>query len=507
MRRLASVVALSLGIALAWLQVAGPGPAHGAAPAARASPASQAAAGARSEPASAAAGAPVIALQLHGAIGPVSADLVRRAIERAGARGAQLVVLMLDTPGGLDTAMRDIIRTVLAAPVPVAGFVSPQGARAASAGTYILYACHVAAMAPATNLGAATPIAVGLPMPGGAPPGTAPPPKAPASAASGTGGERAEPQDALTAKRVHDAAAYLRGLAQLRGRNAQWAERAVREAVSLSATEAQAQQVVDLVAADLPELLRRLDGRRLQAGGKELVLATAGAPVEMVQPDWRGRLLAVISEPGVALVLLMLGVYGLLFEFLNPGFIAPGVIGGVCLLLAAFGLQMLPVNYAGLALVALGIAFLVAEAFMPSFGVLGLGGITAFVFGALFLLDTDAPGFAIPRTLIAVLAVVSAAFVAAVAGMAGRARQRPLVAGPAAMLGATGELDEIDSGGAAGPTGVQGWATIAGEKWRVRAATPGLRAGDRVRVLRADGLTLEVAPLAAPARQPTEGGP
>ena len=278
----------------------------------------------------------------------------------------------------------------------------------------------------------------------------------------------------------------MRALAQLRGRNAEWGERAVREAVSLSSRDALAQHVVDLVASDVPDLLRQLDGRTLTAGGRTLTLATARAPVVRFEPDWRGRLLAVIGDPSVALMLLMIGVYGLLFEFMNPGFVAPGVIGGVCLLLALFALQMLPINYAGLALIALGIAFLVAEAFVPSFGVLGIGGVVAFVFGALLFVDTDSPEFGIPYTFIATLALVSAAAVLGIAGMAAKARKRVLVSGPATMLGATGELVETD--------GREGWATIQGAPWRVRLDA-GLKRGDRVRVLRAEGLVLDVGPL------------
>lgn len=418
---------------------------------------------------------PVLLLRIDGAIGPAAADRVSRALDRAVREQAQLVVLELDTPGGLDTAMRSIIKGILGSPVPVATFVAPSGARAASAGTYILYASHIAAMAPATNLGAATPIAIGMPSPGGAPP-----------AASAPAGQEAG-HDTLATKRINDASAYMRALAQLRGRNAAWGEQAVREAVSLSAAEALQRKVIDLIAADVPDLMRQLDGRVVQRGdaqGGPMTLHTAKAAVVMLEPDWRDKLLAAISDPSLALVLMMVGVYGLLFEFMNPGFVAPGVIGGVCLLLALWGLQMLPINYAGLALIVLGIAFFVAEAFVPSYGTLGLGGVAAFAFGALLLIDSDAPGIAIPWPLIAGVTVVSAAVVIGVAGMAARARRRPVVSGSAATLvGASGTVIEF--------AGDHGWADVNGERWRVRAAQP-LQPGQRVRVTRVDSLTLDV---------------
>ena len=365
--------------------------------------------------------------------------------------------------------------------MPVAAFVAPQGAHAASAGTYIMYAAHVAAMAPATNLGAATPVAVGLPGLGGA----EPPARAPASGASDPAADR----DTLAAKRVNDASAYIRSLAQLRGRNAEWAEQAVRGSVSLSATDALALKVIDVVAGDLADLLRQLDGRMLHLGdaqGTSVTLATGAAAVVAIEPDWRGRLLGVISDPSLALILMLVGIYGLLFEFMNPGFVAPGVIGGVCLLLALWGLQMLPINFAGLALILLGIAFFVAEAFVPSFGALGLGGVAAFAFGALLLIDGDAPGFEIPMAVVGTLTLVSAGVVAGIVGMALRARRRPLVSGAPTMVGVPARILEAD--------GDSAWASVDGERWQVRCAVP-LQPGQQVLVTRVDGLTLEVSPL------------
>jgi membrane-bound serine protease (ClpP class) len=420
----------------------------------------------------------VYTLTVAGAIGPATALRFQRGLQQAQQQQAALLVLQLDTPGGLDTSMRDMIQATLTSAVPVAVFVAPQGARAASAGTYLLYAAHVAAMAPATNLGAATPVEIGLP--GGAPdkPGA----KGPASA-----------PDTMTAKRVNDATAYIRGLAQLRGRNADWAERAVREAASLDARAALAQGVIDLVAADLPDLLRLLDGREVRVGERRVTLATAKAPLRVLEPDWRDSLLASISQPSVALALMTIGLYGLIFELANPGFVLPGVVGGVSLLLGLYGLQMLPINHAGLALILLGLSFLVAEAFMPSFGVLGLGGLVAFAFGAALLIDSDAPGLGIPWPVIAALCLASAVFVLGVLSLALRARRRPVVSGAATLIGARAELIELE--------GDTGWARVAGTPWRVRGVA-GLQPGQPVHVTGVEGLTLLVrAATAADPRQ------
>jgi len=424
---------------------------------------------------------PVFVARIDGAIGPAAAEYVTHSLQRAAREHAQLVVLQIDTPGGLDTSMRSIVKDIVASPVPVAGFVAPRGARAASAGTYILYAAHVAAMAPATNLGAATPIAIGLPM-------TGRDTGSPERAASG-GSAADSGHDVSAAKRINDAVAYIRSLAQLRGRDVAWAEEAVRESASLSASDALARKVIDLTATDVRDLLRQLDGRLLLLGdgrSGSVKLATAQATVVILEPDWRGRLLAVISDPSLVLILLMIGVYGLLVEFMNPGFVAPGVIGALSLLLALWGLQMLPVNYAGLALLLLGVVFFVAEAFVPSYGALGIGGVAAFGFGALLLIDSELPGFGIPSSLVAAVTLVSAAFVIGVAGMAAKARRRPVVTGTPGMIGTVAEIIEFGGG--------EGWASVGGERWRVRA-DQALCADQRVRITRVDGLTLEVSPV------------
>ena len=424
----------------------------------------------------AAAAAPVVLISIDGAIGAASSDHLHRALAQAAKVRAQLAVLQLDTPGGLDSAMRGIIKDILASNVPVAVFVAPNGARAASAGTYILYASHVAAMAPASNLGAATPVALG--MPGMPNPAEAPPASGAASGAPAT--------DTMGAKRTADAAAYLRSLAQLRGRNAEWAERAVRESVSLAAPDALKLGVIDLVAQDVTDLLRQLDGREIRvATGQSVRLATANAPRIAIEADWRTRLLAVIADPNMALILMMIGIYGLLFEFANPGFLLPGVAGAISLVLALFALQMLPVNYAGLALILLGVGFFVAEAFVPSYGTLGLGGVVAFASGAVLLIDSEAPGFGVSPVLIGVLTAGSAALIVGVAGMAAKARRRPVVSGASSLLGAAGELVEFAGG--------EGWALVHGEHWKVHGSGA-LRPGDRVRVTGTRGALLEVGP-------------
>lgn len=412
-------------------------------------------------------------LVVEGAIGPASSDYLQRALASAAVEPVELVVIRMDTPGGLDTAMREIIKAIINSPVPVATYVAPGGARAASAGTYILYASHVAAMAPGTNLGAATPVSIGG---GGAPAGEDKP-------APQEGSE--PPKSAMEKKVVNDAVAYIRGLAEMHGRNAEWAEQAVRDAASLPAEEALELGVIDLMAESLPQLLQQLDGREVTVQGRARTLQTAGLEVKTQAPDWRSRLLSVITNPNIAYILMLVGIYGLIFEFSNPGAIVPGTVGAIALLLALYAFQLLPINYAGVALILLGVALMIGEAYEPSFGMLGIGGVIAFVFGSIILIDSQAPGFGIDISVIATFALASVLMFVFIIGLAFKSHRRPVVSGREQLLGSEGVVvADFD---------VEGVVAIHSERWRAQSASP-LKKGQRVRVTGEDGLTLQVEP-------------
>jgi membrane-bound serine protease (ClpP class) len=441
----------------------------------------------------AAGAAQVSVLKVDGAIAPGNADYMVRGMARSARNGDQLLIIALDTPGGLDTSMRSVIKAILTSPVPVAVYISPSGARAASAGTYLLYASHIAAMAPGTNLGAATPVAVGMDPMGPErerqrPRGDADNQPLPPGPGGGKLPNEREPSSPMTQKQVHDAAAYIRGLAQMRGRNAEWAERAVREAVSLTADEALQHKVIEHVAADIPALLAQLDGRIITVQGQARRLATKGAAIIHLEPDWRTNVLAAITHPSVALLLMTIGIYGLIFEFMNPGGGVAGVIGAICLLLALYALQLLPVNYAGLGLIILGLIFMAAEAFLPSFGVLGLGGVVAFMVGALILVDTELPGYGIPPALIGTLGVTSALLIWGAARIALKTRACPVTSGTAGLIGAVAKVETMASGATH-----EGWVRIEGELWHAVSGAP-LHQAQTVRIVAREGLTLRVAP-------------
>jgi membrane-bound serine protease (ClpP class) len=433
-------------------------------------------------------------LHIDGAIGPATSGYFDKASRQAIDGGAALIVVEIDTPGGLGSAMRDIVRTILESPVPVVGYVAPRGARAASAGTYILYATHVAAMAPATNVGAATPVPANgdWPAPGGA--GQKGEDQKSAGGKSDGDRKRLSRQDrtvsAEEVKTVNDAAAYLRSLAQMRGRNAEWAEQAVREGVSLSAEEALQQHVIDLIADSPQALLQQLDGRRIALAHGSVVLHTAGLPLQSYEPDWRMRLLGVLTNPTVAYLLMLAGIYGLLLEGYSPGATLPGVVGGICLVLALYALHLLPINYAGLGLIALGVVLMIAETLAPTFGALGFGGVVSFVLGSVFLMDTDVPGYDMNIGVVAGVAVAAAALLAVTIYMLWRSRRARTVTGGEGLVGQVAQtLQAIDG---------EGWAMVQGERWRVRCAAP-LPAGAHVRVMRVDGLVLQVEPTGDPA--------
>jgi len=418
---------------------------------------------------------PIIQLTIEDVIGPATDDYIERALDSAEEAQAELVLIRMDTPGGLDTAMRGIIKNITNSSIPVATYVAPTGARAASAGTYILYASHVAAMAPGTNLGAATPVQLG---------------GMPAPKQEDQKEEKSKPaspsnNDAKMNKVINDAVAYIRGLAELHGRNQEWAEKAVREAASLQASEALKLNVIDIIAASVPDLLKQLNGYEVTVLGQKQTLQTDGLVVVEIEPDWRSRFLSVITNPNIAYILMLIGIYGLIFEFSNPGSIVPGTVGAIAILLALYSFQLLPINYAGMALILLGVALMVGEAFQPSFGVLGIGGTIAFVIGSIILMDTEVPGFGIDISVIVTFAAISVLVFIFVIGMAIEARRRPVVSGMEELLGGNAIVLEDFEG--------KGTVSIHSERWNAISDMP-LHKGQQVKVKAIKGLLLQVEP-------------
>lgn len=423
-------------------------------------------------------------VDINGAIGPATSDYFIRALEDAAANDVELVVMRLDTPGGLVSSLRDMVKEILASPVPVAVFVAPNGARAASAGTYLTYASHVAAMAPVTNIGSSTPVSIGgdggiVPSPGGFDE-----PSEEGTEGEETDGPAAESPSAMDKKVVNDAVAYIRSLAELRGRNADWAELTVREAANLTAQEALEMNVIDYVATDLDDLLQQIDGKTIaEVDGQEVTLDTEEASVVEVETDWRYEFLKVITDPNIAYLLLIIGINAFLFEFYSPGIGAGGIVGVICLLLAAYALQMLPVSFAGLALLAVGFGLIIAEALTPTYGVLGLGGVVAFLAGSLLLFDTDIEGFRVSIGVVLAFTFATAALVIFIARGAYKHWKRGPVSGVDAVIGVEATVVEDFAG--------KGRVRAAGEIWSAESDGP-LTKDETVVVRAMDGLTLKV---------------
>jgi membrane-bound serine protease (ClpP class) len=413
-----------------------------------------------------------VVLDVNGVIGPAMADYIVRELANATPDDTGMIILRMNTPGGLDTSMRQIVSAILSSPVPVATFVAPSGARAASAGTYIAYASAIAAMAPGTNIGAATPVQLGggSILPGG-------------SSDQKQQGKGGQSEDTETRKITNDAIAYIRSLAALNKRNADWAADAVRSAVSVPASEALSLHVIDVVATDVPDLLRQIDGKTVTVNGKPEVLATAKLTIVNDPPDWRTELFGLITNPDVAFILMLIGIYGLILEFFNPGAVAPGLIGAISLLVALYALAFIPINYAGAALVIVGIGLMLAEVHIGAFGALGVGGIAAFVIGALMMFPARGSGYTLSGAVIIGAAIGSAALILFALAALLRSRLRPVVTGGEALIGAEGEAVSWD--------GAEGRVRVAGEIWRARADAP-LKAGTHIRVVKRDGLILRV---------------
>lgn len=409
---------------------------------------------------------PAFLLKIKGAIGPATQDFIHKEINQAIVEKAPAIIFQLDTPGGLSDSMREIIQDILASPIPIITYVAPSGARAASAGTFIVYASHLAAMAPGTNIGAASPVSVGMP-------------------GKDSENQKKEKLSTEELKAKQDAQAYIRSLAELRGRNVEWAEQAVSKAASLTAQQALQQKVIDIIADNINDLLLKANGKNVQVQGKIQILQSQAWTIKEIKPNWRIRLLTTITNPSVAYILLIVGVYGLFFEFMNPGFIMPGVAGIIALLLALYAFQLLPIDYAGLALIIVGLGFIIAEIFVPAFGALGIGGAIAFLTGSIMLLKPGGEGFNLPIQLIIAMTVITVLFFLGIIAVAIRARRAPIVSGREGMIGQIGEV-VIDHN--------EIWVHIMGERWRA-ICDQELKSGQKIKVTGVQDLKLLVTPL------------
>ncbi|MCL1048863.1 nodulation protein NfeD [Shewanella abyssi] len=415
---------------------------------------------------------PVVSIK--GPIGPAVSKQLMTEINTANQQNnSPIIIITIDTPGGLVSSLRDINQTILASDIPVACLVYPKGARAASAGTYILYACHVAAMAKATTLGAATPVQMG---------------PSPDKISPLKKGEDAQPENlapsAMEKKVLNDAIAYIRSLAQLRGRNEEWAELAVTEAATLTAKEALALNVIDLIAASPQQLIESLDGKVIELGDVKITLDLKDAVLVNKQPSWQNQFIATITNPNIAYILMIIGIYGLLLEFYSPGIGIAGITGAISLIIALYAFQMLPLSYAGLALLILGIVLLITESMLPSFGIFGVGGVAAFVVGSIFLFDTPQPQFQVSPVLIASIAFVSILFFVFALGYILRMRNNAVVSGQEAIIGADATvIDDFDG---------QGFVFLNGERWNAISPQK-LTKGQTVTIIEINGLSLLVS--------------
>lgn len=409
-------------------------------------------------------GSLIVKLEIKGAIGPASSEYLKEGMAFAGVKNAQVLLIELDTPGGLSSSMREMIQSITNSPIPVVTYVYPKGAHAASAGTYLLYASHIAAMSPGTNLGAATPVSL-MPSPN-----------------MDTNGSNIS---TLEKKVTNDAVAYIKSLAELNDRNISWALSAVEEAKSISASDALKYGVINLIAEDTKELLEKLDGREVVLSGKSVTLMTKSSIVQSFEPSWKSRFLSTITNPNIAYILLLLAIYGIFFELMNPGSIFPGVIGVISGIIALYALNMIPFNYAGLLLILLGIAFMVAEVFVAGFGILGIGGVAAFAFGSILLFDADTLGQSVSIPLIIAFTLSSLAFFVLVMKLFLSSRSAKVVSGADEMIGAAAQVVDVGENGYLVHCHGERWSAVSQSK---------LSIGQDVEVVELSGLILKVIP-------------